>query len=60
MIDDELVYAADPTNDIFERRGIDRGGCVVVVRPDMFVATVLPLDRPELVAEFFGPVLLPA
>ena len=60
VIDDELVYAADPANDIFERRGIDRGGCVVVVRPDMFVATVLPLDRPELVAEFFGPVLLPA
>ena len=60
VIDDELVYAADPANDIFERRGIDRGGCVVVVRPDMFVATVLPLDRPELLGEFFGPVLLPA
>lgn len=60
VVDDELVYAADPADDIFVRRGVSREGCVVIVRPDMFVATVLPLDRPELVAEFFEGVLLPA
>ncbi|GAB2537530.1 FAD-dependent monooxygenase [Brachybacterium huguangmaarense] len=61
--DEELVYAADPEcgTDIFEARGIDRSrGAVVVVRPDMYVATVLPLDRPELLAEFFAPILRPA
>ena len=31
--------------DIFTMRGIDReGGCIVVVRPDQYVAHVLPLD----------------
>jgi len=32
-------------NDIFDMRGIDRNrGCVVVVRPDQYIAHVLPLD----------------
>lgn len=58
--DEELVYAADPRADIFDLRGIDRDrGCVVVVRPDMYVATVLPLDRPEELAAYFAPFLLP-
>ncbi len=58
--DEELVYAADPSSDIFERRGVSREGCVVVVRPDMYVATILPLDRPELLTDFFAPILKPA
>ncbi|MCQ1955800.1 hypothetical protein NNX39_04680 [Arthrobacter sp. zg-Y826] len=37
------VYGADPTADIFEQRGISRNGDVVVVRPDQYVANVLPL-----------------
>lgn len=58
--DEELIYAADPEADIYDLRGIDRErGCVVVVRPDMYVAAVLPLDRPELLAEFFAPILEP-
>jgi phenol 2-monooxygenase (NADPH) len=42
--------------DIFDMRGIDRErGCVVVVRPDQYVAHVLPLDaHAELVAFFDG------
>ena len=32
-------------NDIFDMRGIDRErGCMVVVRPDQYIAHVLPLD----------------
>ncbi|MDO5662557.1 MAG: FAD-dependent monooxygenase, partial [Brachybacterium sp.] len=60
--DDELVYTIDHDGgeDIFARRGIDRAGCVVVVRPDMYVATVLPLDAPELLADYFAPFLLDA
>ena len=43
-------------NDIFDMRGIDRmRGCMVVVRPDQYVAHVLPLDAyDELVAFFEG------
>jgi len=41
-------------HDIFDMRGIDRnGGCVVVVRPDQYVAHVLPLDAHAELAAFF-------
>jgi phenol 2-monooxygenase len=42
--------------DIFDMRGIDRArGCMVVVRPDQYVAHVLPLDaHAELAAYFDG------
>ncbi|MCQ1952055.1 FAD-binding monooxygenase [Arthrobacter sp. zg-Y238] len=53
------VYGADPTADIFEQRGISRNGAVVVVRPDQYVANVLPLTATAELAEFFAP-LLPA
>ncbi len=47
--------------DIFEMRGIDRAsGCVVVVRPDQYVAEVLPLDAHGELAAFFDGVMLPA
>jgi phenol 2-monooxygenase len=40
--------------DIFEQRGIDRAdGCIVVVRPDQFVANILPLDGVSELAAFF-------
>jgi phenol 2-monooxygenase (NADPH) len=40
--------------DIFDQRGIDRAdGCIVVVRPDQFVANVLPLDGTSELAAFF-------
>jgi len=43
-------------NDIFDMRGIDRDrGCVVVVRPDQYIAHVLPLDAyADLLAFFDG------
>ncbi len=46
--------------DIYAARGLDRTtGCMVVVRPDQYISTVLRLqDRDEL-AEFFDSVLLP-
>ncbi|XDA99115.1 FAD-dependent monooxygenase [Sulfitobacter sp. LCG007] len=60
--DAEKVFCADgrPDRDIFALRGIDRArGCMVVVRPDQHVATVLPVDAHETLAAFFGAILLP-
>ena len=59
LIDYEKVYAVDPAEDVFEARGIDRGGCVVVVRPDQYVAHVLPLTATDELAAFFARGMLP-
>ena len=53
----EKVYGTDPAADIFELRGLDRGGVVVVVRPDQYVANVLPLTATAELAAFFAPIL---
>nr|WP_250809188.1 FAD-binding monooxygenase [Neorhizobium tomejilense] len=47
-------------HDIFDMRGIDREqGCMVVVRPDQYVAHVLPLDAHAELAAFFDGFMLP-
>jgi len=54
--DYEKIFCPDPKSgeDIFEMRGIDRSaGCVLVVRPDQYVAAVLPLDGHGEIAAFF-------
>jgi phenol 2-monooxygenase len=58
--DYEKVFCADPrSDDIFAMRGIDRAkGCIVVVRPDQFVASVLPLDAYDELAAFFDAFML--
>jgi phenol 2-monooxygenase len=62
LTDWEKVYAAQPNawtrTDIFEERGLSRGGVVVVVRPDQYVAAVLPLTATEELAAFFSQALL--
>lgn len=58
LVDYENVFATDPVDDIFAVRGVDRGGCVVVVRPDQYVAAVLPLDATDELAAFFRQHLL--
>lgn len=61
LTDHELIYAANPAADIFDLRGIDRDqGAVVVVRPDQYVAAVLPLTATEELAAFFAQHLVPA
>jgi phenol 2-monooxygenase (NADPH) len=48
-------------NDIFDMRGIDRErGCMVIVRPDQYVAHVLPLDAHAELTAFFDGFMLPA
>jgi phenol 2-monooxygenase len=59
--DYEKVFSADLKSgqDIFAMRGIDRAqGCVVVVRPDQFVAQVLPLDGHAQLAAYFDAFML--
>lgn len=57
LTDYEKVYATDPKADIFDLRGLDRNGVVVVVRPDQYVANVLPLTATAELGAFFGPLL---
>jgi phenol 2-monooxygenase len=59
LTDYEKVYATDPQADIFELRGLDRGGVVVLVRPDQYVAHVLPLTATSELAAFFAPLRAP-
>lgn len=58
LVDPEKAFCADPGDDVFDRRGIDRAGCMVLVRPDQYVAHVLPLDGVEELAGFLGGVLV--
>ncbi|MEJ2864042.1 FAD-dependent monooxygenase [Actinomycetospora flava] len=62
LVDQEKVFCPDPARaDVFDLRGIDRAaGCVVVVRPDQYVAHVLPLDARDELAAFLDGVLLEA
>ena len=55
LTDYEKVYSALPDSDIFNVRQIDRqSGALVIVRPDMYVAHVLPLTAREEITEFFA------
>jgi phenol 2-monooxygenase len=64
LTDWEKVFAAAPSawneTDIFEQRGLSRDGVVVVVRPDQYVAAVVPLSETSELAAFFASHLLPA
>jgi phenol 2-monooxygenase (NADPH) len=56
LCDYEKMFCADHNSghDIFTLRGIDRErGCMVVVRPDQYVAHIVPLDGHAPLAAFF-------
>ena len=54
LMDYEKMFCPDPkAGDIFDLRGISRSGCIVIVRPDQYVADILPLDAHDDVAGFF-------
>lgn len=57
LTDYEKIYAPalKQQADIFDLRGIDRDkGALVVVRPDQYVATVLPISAHAAITEFFS------
>lgn len=60
--DYEKVFCPDLKNgpDIFDLRGVNRDeGALVVVRPDQYIAHVLPLDAHQDLATFFAGFMLP-
>lgn len=62
LIDYEKVFCHSPKlgRDIFELRGIDRQqGCLVIVRPDQYVAHVAPFGDHSELAGFFDGFMLP-
>ncbi|WP_111718640.1 FAD-binding monooxygenase [Homoserinimonas sp. OAct 916] len=60
LTDWEKMYAVKRDEDIFDVREISRDGAVVIVRPDQYVAHVLPLAATDELAAFFAQNLLPA
>ncbi|MEJ1090867.1 FAD-dependent monooxygenase [Microbacterium istanbulense] len=64
LTDWEKVYAAGPSKwcetDIFAARELSRDGVVVLVRPDQYVAAILPLDAVDELASHLEGLLLPA
>ncbi|MEX3980712.1 FAD-binding monooxygenase [Paraburkholderia sp. EG287A] len=58
LVDYEKAFTSDTSADIFDARGIDRGrGALVIVRPDQYVAQVLPLDAYAELHAFFRPII---
>lgn len=58
--DHEKVFCVDHkgAGDIYDMRGIHRErGCLIVVRPDQYVANVLPLEAHEELSAYFAGVL---
>ncbi len=61
LVDYEKVFCPDleSGDDIFDLRRIHRWrGCIVVVRPDQYVAHVLPLDAHAALSAFFDGFML--
>ncbi len=57
--DYEKVYSAIcESNSFYNKRGIDtENGCLIIVRPDQYVADILPLDDFDGLTSFFENVL---
>jgi len=57
---EKMFCAGTAGPDIFEARGIDRKqGCLVIVRPDQYVAHVLPFGAHAALAAFFAGFMTP-
>ena len=60
--DYEKIFCADSAaavGDVFDLRRINRDrGCIVIVRPDQFVANVLPVEARAEIGEFFDGFML--
>ena len=62
LLDYEKVFSPDLKNsaqDIYDMRGVDRQqGALVIVRPDQYVAQVLPLDDHAALSAYFEAFML--
>lgn len=50
----ENIYASLPEQDIFALRGISKSGAIIIVRPDQYVANILPLTATNEFAQFLA------
>ena len=60
--DHEKVFCTDHkgVGDFYDMRGIDREhGCMIIVRPDQYIAHILPLDAFGDLADFFNGIFIP-
>jgi phenol 2-monooxygenase len=62
LVDYEKMFCPDPNAaDVFDLRGVNRDtGCILVVRPDQYVANVLPLHAHEALTDFLAGILIDA
>jgi hypothetical protein len=61
--DYEKIFCPDTKSgpDIFDLRGVNRDqGALVIVRPDQYIAHLLPLDAHQDLATFFAGFMLPS
>lgn len=57
--DYEKVFYATEGESIYETRGIDRSkGCMVVVRPDQHIATILPVTAHQQLSDYFAEFMI--
>lgn len=54
----EKIWAVDAARDIFEQRSVSTEGAIVIVRPDQYVADVLPLRARSEITDFFAGILV--
>jgi len=61
LVDHHKAFVPASDHDVYAMRGIDRArGAAVIVRPDQYVAAVLPLGATDEIAEFFDGAMLRA
>jgi len=63
LTDYEKIFCADLSGgrDIFDLRGIDRvRGCIVIVRPDQYIAGIQTLDSVQALSDFFREFMVAA
>jgi|GEM_PF-4866690 len=60
LLDSEKMFCAPVRNEtnIYDKRQISKKGCMIIVRPDQFVADVLPLSETGRLSDFFASVLI--
>ncbi len=57
--DYEKVFHSQDGNDVYDLRGIDRrSGCVVIVRPDQHIASILPVTAHLELSRFFDAFMI--
>jgi phenol 2-monooxygenase len=59
LLDINQIFASGHGRDIHRDRGIGADGSIVVARPDMYVAAVLPIDARQELTDFFAAHMLP-